>query len=141
MQKVLTIVSFVVLASSSAVRAQDEDTEFATAPAGTPTPVSHFTSADRDADGKISVEEFRNRMTKVFFELDADGDGLLQEDELSAVLLAPHQEMADADGSKTLSHREFIGHTIFLFDSVDGDGDGHFTAEELAAAGGEEVKP
>lgn len=116
----------------------EEQTEVATAQAGRATPVSDFESTDRDADGKINMEEFRNRMTKVFLELDVDGDGVLEAEEFSQVLVAPHHELADSDGSKTLSQREFIDHTTLLFEAVDSDNDGHFTKQELAEAGHEE---
>ena len=138
MQKLLLVLTISgCLALTGSLAAEEEDHAVATAPAGEATPVAHYESADRDANGKISVEEFRNRMTKVFFELDANGDGALQEDEFSSVLIAPHHEIADGDGDKAISHKEFMGHTIYLFETVDSDADGHFTKEELAAAGHE----
>jgi hypothetical protein len=139
LQKLYMTIVLGCLALAGGLWAEDGSVEFATAPAGEATPVSDFESADRDADGRISMEEFRNRMTKVFFELDSDGDGLLREDEFSAVLVAPHHELADSDQDKAISHREFIGHTLLLFETVDSDADGHFTKEELEVAGhGEE---
>lgn len=137
MQKLSVILVVGCVALGTSLWAQEDDVEFSSSAAGTATPVSTFESADRDADGKISMEEFRNRMTKVFFELDADGDGVLQESEFSQVLVAPHHELADSDSSNTVSHKEFMGHTILLFETVDTNGDGHFTKEELAAAGHE----
>lgn len=132
---VILVIGSLALAVSLPANAE---VEYPTAPAGSPNPVSNFDSTDRDADSKISMEEFRNRMTKVFFELDVDGDGVLQENEFSEVLIAPHHEIADSDDSDTLSHREFMGHTAVLFQTVDTDADGHFTKDELAAAGHEE---
>ncbi len=139
MQRIFIILALGCLALAGGLGAEEGSAEFATAPAGEATPVSDFESTDRDADGRISMEEFRNRMTKVFFELDSNGDGILQEGEFSAVLVAPHHELADSDDDKAISHGEFIGHTLLLFETVDSDTDGHFTEEELAAAGhGEE---
>ncbi len=136
MQKLFFVLTLAgCLGLTGSLAAEEDDHAVATAPAEAATPASHYESADRNADGKISVEEFRNRMTKVFFELDANGDGVLQEEESSAVLIAPHHEAADGDGDKTISHEEFMGHTVFLFDTVDSDADGHFTEEDLAAAG------
>jgi Ca2+-binding EF-hand superfamily protein len=135
LQRMFIILSLGCLTLAGSLWAEEGNAEFASGPAGVATPVSDFDSTDRDANGMISVEEFRNRMTKVFFELDSDGDGILQEDEFSAVLIAPQHELADSDGDKAISHREFMGHTILLFESVDSDEDGHFTKEELAAAG------
>ena len=137
MQKLqmMFLVGFLVFAAT--LRAEEE-VDFVTAPAGATKVVSHFESTDRNADGQISMEEFRNRMTKVFFELDADRDDVLQESEVAEVLLAEHHEDADHDDSQTLSHREFMGYTLLLFETVDGNDDGHITREELAAAGHEE---
>jgi len=115
-----------------------EEVEVATAPAGEAVPVSDFESADRNADGKLSMEEFRNRMTKVFFEFDANGDGVLQAEEFSEVLVAPHHELADSDRDEILSDREFMAHIGVLFESVDSDADGHITKQELVEAGHEE---
>lgn len=138
MHRVMVMLSVGATLLAVSLRAEEEPGEFASAPAGPARVVPHFESVDRDADGQISMEEFRNRMTKVFFELDLDGDGHLQEDEYSEVLIAPHHELADADDSKTLSHREFMAQTAVLFEIVDSDDDRHFTKEELAAAGHEE---
>jgi Ca2+-binding EF-hand superfamily protein len=137
MRKLIVMLLVGPLAFAVALRAEEE-VAFVTAPAGAATVVSHFESADRNADGQISTEEFRNRMTKVFFELDADGDGLLQESELANVLLAEHHEEADQDTSQTLTLQEFMGYTLLLFETVDANGDGHITREEMAAAGHEE---
>ena len=137
MRKSIVIFTAACLALGTTLRAEEE-VEVATAPAGEAIPVSNFESADRDADGKLSMEEFRNRMTKVFLEHDADGDGVLDAEEFSQVLVAPHHELADSDGSKTLSQREFMDHTAVLFEAVDGDDDGHLTKQELVEAGHEE---
>lgn len=137
MRKLIVMSLVGPLAFATTLRAEEEF-EFATAPAGAATVVSHFESTDRNADGQISMEEFRNRMTKVFFELDTDRDGALQGSEVAEVLLAEHHEDADQDTSQALSHQEFMGYTLLLFETVDSNGDGHFTREELAATGHEE---
>jgi Ca2+-binding EF-hand superfamily protein len=77
-------------------------------------------------------------MTKVFFEFDANGDGVLQAEEFSEVLVAPHHELADSDRDEILSDREFMAHIGVLFESVDSDADGHITKQELVEAGHEE---
>jgi Ca2+-binding EF-hand superfamily protein len=137
LHKSFLVFAMTCLAIGANLRAEEE-VEVATAPAGEAIPVSDFESTDRDADGQISREEFRNRMTKVFLELDVDGDGVLQAEEFSQVLAAPHDELADNDGSETLSQREFMDHTAALFEAVDSNNDGHLTRQELAEAGHEE---
>jgi len=101
--------------------------------------VSAMTMADRDTDGRISYEEYRNRMVKVFVELDGEGDGVLVDEELAKFAIGPHHELADRDGSGDVSPDEFMGYATILFAVVDTDRDGYLTMEEFHAAGGEEV--
>ncbi|MEZ5312640.1 MAG: hypothetical protein R2862_02800 [Thermoanaerobaculia bacterium] len=56
-----------------------------------------FDASDRDADGVVSWEEYRNAITKIFFEGDSDGDGALAGDELK--IIRPNR-MAFVDTSK-----------------------------------------
>jgi len=101
--------------------------------------VSAMEITDRDADGRLSYEEYRNRMVKVFVELDSEGDGALVDEELRKFAIEPHHELADRDESGDVSPDEFIGYATILFVVVDTDRDGYLTKEEVHAAGGEEV--
>jgi len=102
--------------------------------------VSAMEITDRDTDGRISYEEYRNQMVKVFVELDSEGDGSLVDEELAKFAIEPHHELADRDGSGEVSPDEFMGYATILFAVVDTDRDGYLTQEEFHAAGGEEVK-
>lgn len=93
---------------------------------------------DRDADGRISYEEYRNRMVKSFVELDQDRDTVLTQEELSRFVVKPHHELADRDGDGTVTYDEFMSHATVLFAVVDENRDGYLTDEEYHAAGGRE---
>ena len=139
MKSVVTLLGILTLMFVGTAVAQDDGMEFSSGEAVVVTEqVSAFESSDRDADGKISFEEYRNRMTKIFFDLDANQDGALSEDELSEILIA-HREAADLDRDGLVSHREFAGHTALIFAHADSDSDGHLAAGEAQAAMDEEV--
>ena len=101
--------------------------------------VSAMEITDRDTDGRLSYEEYRNQMVKVFVELDSEGDGALVDEELAKFAIEPHHELADRDESGDVSPDEFIGYVTILFAVVDADRDGYLTEGEFHAAGGEEV--
>ncbi|MGH8026568.1 MAG: EF-hand domain-containing protein [Pseudoxanthomonas sp.] len=85
---------------------------------------------DRDNDGKLSFEEYRNAMTRRFHRLDADGDGFLAQKEIPKEWLAVGA--ADlADGK--VSAEEFASGLRPAFDGFDLDNDNSLNNEELAA--------
>lgn len=85
---------------------------------------------DRDNDGKLSFEEYRNAMTRRFHRLDADGDGFLVQKEIPKEWLAVGA--ADlADGK--VSAEEFASGLRPAFDGFDLDRDNSLNNEELAA--------
>lgn len=85
---------------------------------------------DRDNDGKLSFEEYRNAMTRRFHRLDADGDGFLVQKEIPKEWLAVGA--ADlADGK--VSAEEFASGLRPAFDGFDLDKDNSLNDEELAA--------
>ena len=138
----IVICTILLVTGSSVVFAQDEDTEFSTAEAQIiHWPVTAEEATDNNVDGQISAEEYRNRLTKIFFEIDADADGSLDEEEYDEVLVEPQVPIADGDSDGDISHREFMSHARALFEALDANDDGHLTPEELKAAVGGGEKP
>ena len=84
------------------------------------TPAGYLARIDLDGDGRISLAEFRDYMSRGFRDRDVDGNGILEGDELPvpgarALLLADHlQRLAEA------------------FARQDRNGDGWLDAGELA---------
>ena len=85
---------------------------------------------DRDGDGKLSFEEYRNAMIRRFAHADRDRDGVLRGDEIPAHLVPtarsenPQQEVtmdAYADALRP------------VFDSFDTDRDGYLAGAEIEA--------
>ena len=77
---------------------------------------SKFTSADTDGDGQLSLEEMQakaqaqasDRVTAMFEKFDANGDGVLSQDELPKPRNASKMfERIDADGSGSISEQEY----------------------------------
>lgn len=85
---------------------------------------------DRDNDGQLSFEEYRNAVTRRFHKLDADGDGFLVQKEVPKEWLAVGA--ADlADGK--VSAEEFGAGLQPAFDSFDLDNDNRLNNQELAS--------
>lgn len=85
---------------------------------------------DRDNDGKLSFEEYRNAMTRRFHRLDTDGDGFLVQKEIPKEWLAVGA--ADLVDGK-VSAEEFASGLRPAFDGFDLDRDNSLNNEELAA--------
>ncbi len=85
-----------------------------------------FTAADFDADGKVTWEEFRNRVVAVFGHLDHNEDGRIAGDE--------HPEAVDKDGKTVqpdnVSAESFTASVAEAFKAADKDGDGALSAQE-----------
>ena len=75
---------------------------------------------DRDGDGRLDREEYRNFLARLFARRDADGDGRLGPGE--------HRQ----DGAD-LSREEFFAQAEAGFDRHDADGDGSLAPDELRA--------
>ncbi|MET0582564.1 MAG: EF-hand domain-containing protein [Pseudoxanthomonas sp.] len=85
---------------------------------------------DRDNDGKVSFEEYRNAMTRRFHKVDANGDGFLEQNEVPKEWLAV--------GAKDLANgrigaQEFASGLRPAFDGFDLDRDSALNNEELAS--------
>lgn len=142
MKLILILISTVVLVAGSSVVIGQEDKELSTAEAQViHWPITAEEATDSNVDGRVSAEEYRNRLTKVFFEIDADADGSLEEEEYDEVLVERQVPIADEDSSGDISHREFMRHARALFEALDANDDGHLTPEELTVAEGEGEKP
>jgi Ca2+-binding EF-hand superfamily protein len=84
---------------------------------------------DRDNDGKVDFEEYRNAMTRRFHKVDADSDGFMEQEEVPKEWLAVGA--ADlADGKVTAE--EFAAGLQPAFDGFDLDHDGALNNDELA---------
>ncbi|MET1163140.1 MAG: EF-hand domain-containing protein [Pseudoxanthomonas sp.] len=85
---------------------------------------------DRDNDGKVSFEEYRNAMTRRFHKVDSNSDGFLEEKEVPKEWLAV--------GAKDLARgkigaQEFASGLRPAFDGFDLDRDSTLNNEELAS--------
>ncbi len=89
-----------------------------------------FDSADVDGDGKVSWEEYRNRMLHVFHQMDHNGDGRLTPDETPPAKDKSGQPVKGG----TVTIEAFSVEIEKAFKKADGDGDGALTPDEWAGA-------
>jgi hypothetical protein len=85
---------------------------------------------DRNMDGKISLEEYRNAMVRRFGARDVNDDGVLEGDEF------PKEWLAGADVQETtgkVTFEQFAVELQLVFDQFDADNDGQLDAAEIAA--------
>jgi hypothetical protein len=92
-----------------------------------PTP---FENADQNADGKVSLEEYRNRAVVLFFDYDHNGDNTLTPDELPEYRNAegkvvPPDSLTLQDYTVAISHSFVMG---------DADKDGYLSVSEWGIA-------
>ena len=89
-----------------------------------------FKLADADGNGKLSKEEFTNKMMADFKSLDKDGSGSLSGDEVgkdpSPAVLA-----MDKDKDATISKEEFVAAVAALFIELDTNQDKEVTKGEI----------
>jgi Ca2+-binding EF-hand superfamily protein len=85
-----------------------------------------FQAADFDGNGKVSWEEFRNRVVKVFGHLDHNEDGRIAGEE--------HPPAVGKDGKAVqpgnVSAESFTASVAEAFKASDKDGDGELSAQE-----------
>ncbi len=94
------------------------------------TPQRMLARMDRNVDGKISFEEFRNAVTRRFDARDKNKDGVLSADEVPKEWLIV-SATDQADGQVT--HEEFAAALQPTFDRFDADHDGQLDTTEIAA--------
>ena len=94
---------------------------------------SDFAASDRDGNGSLDSEEFRDRMVETFYLLDKNGDGHLTMDELPAASRADFKA-ADKNGDGRLVLKEFLIVHFFSFRAADTNGDGVLSPAEVKAA-------
>ena len=92
------------------------------------TPARLLERMDRNVDGKISFEEYRNAMVRRFDAIDGDGDGTLTAQELPAEWLAGAQ--ARVAGAQ-VSRLEFGDSLQPVYDRFDADKDCQLDAAEI----------
>jgi len=107
------------LGAASAVRAAlDEATQ------------KSFDGADVDGDGKVSWEEYRNRMLHVFHQMDHNGDGRLTPDETPPAKDKSGQPVKGG----TVTVEAYTASIEKAFKEADTDGDGALNPDEWAGA-------
>ena len=94
-----------------------------------------FEAMDRNADGRLSEEEFRNASAFVFAGSDRDNDGRVTRDE--AVRTGPGAvktfEAIDTAGTGWLELPAFVDFCVEVFRAADADHDGVVTVAERDA--------
>jgi len=101
-------------------------------PAGQPvdTAKAMLDRMDRNVDGKIDFEEYRNAMVRRFGARDVNDDGVLEGDEFPKEWLAG----ADVQGATgKVTFEQFTAELQIVFDRFDVDKDGQLDATEIAA--------
>ena len=98
---------------------------------------------DRDNDGKVGFEEYRNAMTRRFHAVDKNADGALQPDELPEEWVVVQATDIPAGG---LGLEAFSDHMRTSFAGFDANRDGSLEHDELIAlakarAARQEAKP
>ena len=88
-----------------------------------------FTTLDTDGDGKITTEEFAAASAKRFAEADANSNGFLSSEEMTAMAVKQREKTREARAARR-SER--------MLTKLDADKDGKLSLEELAAAPGPE---
>jgi Ca2+-binding EF-hand superfamily protein len=96
-----------------------------------PNPEEMFRRLDTNGDGKITAEETPERAKELVRRADADGDGIVTKDEFVKVAAQLRDRLGLPPGTVP-------GQPAFppdrLFTTLDADGDGKISAEEMSAA-------
>ena len=89
-----------------------------------------FDSADVDGDGKVSWEEYRNRMLHVFHQMDHNSDGRLTPDETPPAKDKSGQPVKGG----TVTVEAYTVSIETTFKKTDADGDGALSPAEWGGA-------
>ncbi len=85
---------------------------------------------DRDGDGKVGQEEFRNAMMRRFSAADADNNGVLSGDEIPTHSIV----VSKSEGaSNEVKLEDFSAAIQPVFEGFDADRDGHLAGAEVEA--------
>ena len=95
-----------------------------------------FDSADVDGDGKVSWEEYRNRMLHVFHQMDHNGDGRVTPDETPPAKDKSGQPVKGG----TVTIEAFSAEIEKAFKKADADSDGALDPDEWVGAPGKSGK-
>jgi Ca2+-binding EF-hand superfamily protein len=95
-----------------------------------------FDSADVDGDGKVSWEEYRNRMLHVFHQMDHNGDGRLTPDETPPAKDKTGQPVKGG----TVTVEAYTVSIETAFKKADADNDGALNPDEWAGAPAKSAK-
>lgn len=85
------------------------------------TPAEYLDRMDLDGDGRISLTEYRDYMSRGFRDMDRDGNGILEGDELPV------------PGARPIHLHDHLEALRRAFERQDRNGDGYLDARELAA--------
>lgn len=96
------------------------------------TPAADFAALDLDKSAALDWNEYRNRVSEIFFFADANSDGRVDASEAEA--LGTPIQAADADADGAISHAEWLDVHRKQFAKLDRDGDARLSLSE--ATGG-----
>ena len=82
-----------------------------------------FSDLDADGDGMLTEEEFAAAQSTWFASHDADGDGMLSQDELNAAILASLARMAEKRSAAIIGRLDADGDGMIAMDEIEMDHD------------------
>jgi len=120
----LILAAALVAAGSAALAADANPTD----------PRQAFKETDTNGDGLVDHQEYHVRIVEVFYFADANKDGFLDPNELTALAFPEDFKDDDKDANGRVSLREFLRVRFADFPKVDKDGDGMLSVDEVVEA-------